>query len=84
MNPTLETRWQVALIDETRCIGCFKCLRACPEQAIVGASRWLHTVIHARCTGCGHCLPPCPEDCIVYLPAPPLASHDPQRTTATI
>ncbi|MDA8416364.1 MAG: RnfABCDGE type electron transport complex subunit B [Betaproteobacteria bacterium] len=79
MNPTLQTRWQVALIDEASCIGCFKCLRACPEHAIVGASRWLHTVIHERCTGCGHCLPPCPEDCITYIPAPALSSsHVPQ------
>lgn len=67
-SPTLATRWQVARIDEALCIGCFKCVRACPENAIVGASRWLHTVIHDLCTGCENCLPPCPENCITLLP----------------
>ncbi len=74
-EPTLATRWQVALIDETLCIGCLKCVRACPEQAIVGASRWMHTVIHALCTGCESCLPPCPEDCITFLPSLPLSEQ---------
>jgi electron transport complex protein RnfB len=54
----------VALIDESRCIGCAKCLVVCPTDAIVGAERWLHTVIVSECIGCGLCLPPCPVDCI--------------------
>lgn len=53
-----------AVIDESRCIGCFLCVEACPVDAIVGAPRFLHTVIEARCTGCELCLPPCPVDCI--------------------
>ncbi|MBW8066440.1 MAG: RnfABCDGE type electron transport complex subunit B [Ferrovum sp.] len=81
MNPTLATRRQIALIDETRCIGCFKCLRACPEQAIVGAARWMHTVLRALCTGCENCLPPCPENCITFLPAAPLDDSCPMPTT---
>lgn len=55
---------QVAWIDEDRCIGCAKCLPACPVDAIVGAARHTHTVIEAQCTGCKLCLPPCPVDCI--------------------
>jgi len=60
-----------AVIDETLCIGCRKCLDVCPVDAIVGARKLMHTVIAADCTGCGLCLPPCPVDCIAMLPAPP-------------
>jgi electron transport complex protein RnfB len=61
---------QVAWIDEERCIGCARCLPACPVDAIVGAPRLMHTVITAQCTGCELCLPPCPVDCIELRPAP--------------
>ena len=59
---------QVALIDESRCIGCVKCIHACPVDAIVGASRQMHTVIIDWCTGCELCIPPCPVDCISLVP----------------
>ena len=58
----------VAVIDEQACIGCALCLDACPVDAIVGASKYVHTVIGARCTGCELCLPPCPVDCISLEP----------------
>ncbi|MGH8162210.1 MAG: RnfABCDGE type electron transport complex subunit B [Gammaproteobacteria bacterium] len=54
----------VARIDEAVCIGCTKCLPACPVDAIVGAPKLMHEVIEAVCTGCGLCIPPCPVDCI--------------------
>lgn len=57
----------VACIDETSCIGCALCLEACPVDAIVGAGKWMHTVIAAECTGCALCLPPCPVDCITLV-----------------
>jgi Na+-translocating ferredoxin:NAD+ oxidoreductase subunit B len=60
----------VAWIDEAACIGCVKCIQACPVDAIVGASRFMHTVIAEQCTGCELCIPPCPVDCIVMRPAP--------------
>ncbi len=54
-----------AVIDEKICIGCRKCIEVCPVDAILGARKWMHTVIAAECTGCELCLPPCPVDCIV-------------------
>ena len=60
----------VALIIEPDCIGCTKCIQACPVDAIVGAPKQMHTVIADLCTGCELCLPPCPVDCIVLVPPP--------------
>ena len=54
----------VARIREADCIGCAKCILACPVDAISGAARWMHAVIEARCTGCELCCAPCPTDCI--------------------
>ena len=55
---------QVAVIDETICIGCVMCIKACPTDAIVGAAKLMHTVIERDCTGCELCIEPCPVDCI--------------------
>ncbi|MBI2783271.1 MAG: electron transport complex subunit RsxB [Gammaproteobacteria bacterium] len=60
----------VAYIREAECIGCTKCLPACPVDAILGAPRQMHTVIAAECTGCDLCVEPCPVDCIEMIPAP--------------
>lgn len=59
----------VAMIIEADCIGCTKCIQACPVDAIVGASKLMHTVIAPLCTGCELCVAPCPVDCIVMQPA---------------
>ena len=58
----------VALIDEAACIGCAACLPVCPTDAIIGASKRMHTVIADECTGCELCLAPCPVDCITMEP----------------
>jgi electron transport complex protein RnfB len=60
----------VAFIIEEDCIGCVKCIAACPVDAIVGAAKFMHTVIASECTGCELCIAPCPVDCIVMRPAP--------------
>ncbi|MCZ0926584.1 electron transport complex subunit RsxB [Halomonas janggokensis] len=58
----------VAFIREDECIGCTKCIQACPVDAIIGAAKQMHTVIEDECTGCDLCLDPCPVDCIDMLP----------------
>jgi len=63
-------RTAVAQVDEARCIGCARCIDACPVDAIAGAPGFMHTVIAAYCTGCELCLPPCPVDCIDLVPPP--------------
>ena len=66
LNPGngLEGPRRLAVIDETWCIGCTLCIKACPVDCIVGASKVMHTVIEAQCTGCELCIPACPVDCI--------------------
>jgi electron transport complex protein RnfB len=58
----------LAVIDEAWCIGCTLCIKACPVDCIVGASKLMHTVIAAQCTGCELCVPVCPVDCIAMVP----------------
>lgn len=57
-----------AVIIEEDCIGCTKCISACPVDAIVGSGKLMHTVFTDLCTGCELCLPPCPVDCIDLVP----------------
>lgn len=68
---------QVAVVREAECIGCTKCIQACPIDAIVGAAERMHTTMQDACSGCALCVPVCPVDCIdlvllarsVYVPA---------------
>ncbi|MDY6890767.1 MAG: electron transport complex subunit RsxB [Pseudomonadota bacterium] len=59
---------KVAFIHEEECIGCTKCIQACPVDAILGAPKQMHTVIVDECTGCDLCVDPCPVDCIEMIP----------------
>ncbi len=59
---------KVAFINEADCIGCTKCIQACPVDAIVGSTKAMHTVIKNACTGCDLCIAPCPTDCISMIP----------------
>lgn len=69
-SPTL------AVIDEAECIGCTKCIQACPVDAIIGAAKRMHSVLTHECTGCGLCVEPCPVNCIEMQPQQAL-SYDP-------
>ena len=60
---------KIAYIREGECIGCTKCIQACPVDAILGAAKHMHTVIVSECTGCDLCVEPCPVDCIDMIPA---------------
>ena len=61
---------RVAVIDEDVCIGCGKCLKPCPTDAIIGTNKFMHTVVASLCTGCELCIPPCPVDCIRMVQNP--------------
>jgi electron transport complex protein RnfB len=63
-----ESVKKVAYIREDECIGCTKCIQACPVDAILGAGKLMHTVIAKDCTGCDLCVEPCPVDCIDMIP----------------
>ncbi|AFT77732.1 electron transport complex protein RnfB [Alteromonas macleodii str. 'Black Sea 11'] len=65
---------KVAFIREDECIGCTKCIQACPVDAILGAAKHMHTVITDECTGCDLCVDPCPVDCIDMVPIPQTTS----------
>lgn len=57
-----------AIIREDECIGCTKCISACPVDAIIGSGKLMHTILTDLCTGCELCIPPCPVDCIDLVP----------------
>lgn len=84
LNPAngIESPRVAAVIDETRCIGCMLCIKACPVDAIVGAAKRMHTVLTASCTGCDLCLPPCPVDCIDLVELETLASQGNRHAAA--
>ena len=79
LNPVngVEGPELVAQIDEEACIGCARCLPPCPVDAIVGASKQMHTVLLALCTGCELCVAPCPVDCIAMMPRASLVAAPP-------
>jgi len=62
--------YSVAVIREDECIGCTKCIQACPVDAILGGPKLMHSVIQSECTGCDLCVEPCPVDCIDMVNSP--------------
>lgn len=62
----------VAVVRESECIGCTKCIQACPVDAILGSAKTMHTIITDECTGCELCIPPCPVDCIDMIVQSPI------------
>ena len=73
-NP--EPQQALAFIREAECIGCARCLPACPVDAIIGAPGMMHTVVAGECTGCELCVAPCPVDCIEMRALPAALGPD--------
>jgi len=73
LNPAngVEKPLEMALIDESLCIGCTLCIQACPVDAIVGAAKLMHSILPDWCTGCELCIAPCPVDCISMVRVEP-------------
>lgn len=61
---------QVAFVNEQLCIGCTKCFKRCPTDALIGANRQIHVVIKDACTGCGKCVDICPTESIQMRDVP--------------
>ena len=66
----------IAIIREEECIGCTKCTQVCPTDAIIGASKLMHTIMTNLCTGCERCLPTCPVDCIEIKTLPSMSVEE--------
>lgn len=66
----------LAVIREAECIGCTKCIQACPFDAIIGAHNLMHTVLTDACNGCKLCIEPCPVDCIDLIELPERSSEE--------
>jgi thioredoxin reductase (NADPH) len=60
-----KPRGQYPLIDATFCIGCGSCVRACPEEDVLGVVFGKAMVINGvRCVGHGYCEVVCPVGAI--------------------
>ncbi|MEW5890237.1 MAG: RnfABCDGE type electron transport complex subunit B [Pseudomonadota bacterium] len=66
---------QIAVVSEEICIGCCRCLKVCPTDAIVGAAKQIHNVLHEACTGCEVCIDHCPTGAMAMQPVPVTLQH---------
>ena len=68
LNSVVDEGPKLAVISEEICIGCCRCLKACPTDAMVGAAKQIHNVIREACTGCGKCVERCPTEAVTMKP----------------
>jgi len=66
-----STAPMVAYVEEATCIGCTRCFKACPTDAIVGAPKQMHSVIDSACNGCTLCIDVCPTECLQMVEVQP-------------
>lgn len=66
---------QIAAVAEELCIGCCRCSRVCPTDAIVGAAKQIHNILREACTGCSSCIEKCPTEALSMQPVPVTLQH---------
>jgi electron transport complex protein RnfB len=66
---------RIATVSEEICIGCCRCLKVCPTDAIVGAAKQIHNVLREACTGCEACIDRCPTEAMSMRPVPVTLQH---------
>ena len=66
---------KMAQVSEDICIGCCRCIKVCPTDAIVGAAKQIHNVIREACTGCGNCVERCPTEAVTMAPVAVTLQH---------
>ena len=66
---------RIASVAEELCIGCCRCLKVCPTDAIVGAAKQIHNVLREACTGCEACVDCCPTEALTMHPVPVTLQH---------
>ena len=71
LSGVAEQAPRIAVVDEAACMGCTKCFKRCPTDAVLGAKGQVHAVFEEACTGCGNCADDCPMGCIEMRPPPP-------------
>jgi NADH:ubiquinone oxidoreductase subunit F (NADH-binding)/ferredoxin len=52
-------------IDAGKCTGCMACLKACPQEAVVGEKKQPHRILQDRCIKCGICYDRCKFDAVI-------------------
>jgi electron transport complex protein RnfB len=72
----MSAQFLTAIIKADECIGCSRCIPACPVDAIVGTNKFLHTILLDECIGCRLCVDPCPVDCIEMVPLAQVLGSD--------
>ena len=66
---------KLAVIAEDLCIGCCRCIKSCPTDAILGAPKQIHNILKEACTGCAACVDHCPTEAVVMQPVPVTLQH---------
>lgn len=66
---------KLAVIAEDLCIGCCRCIKSCPTDAILGAPKQIHNVLKEACTGCAACVDHCPTEAVLMQPVPVTLQH---------
>jgi electron transport complex protein RnfB len=66
---------KIASVAEELCIGCCRCSKVCPTDALIGAAKQIHNVLREACTGCSNCVDKCPTEALSMKPVPVTLQH---------